>query len=172
MVMVSHIHVRALEVGDFDFVRGLASGQPNFTVPPVYVLWLMLRIKGAVSLVAEHNSEGLLGYLIAVPIDGPKNSMFVWQLAASEGSNRSDATLAILMEFRRIVKEHLIESVLFSAVPGSSLFRTLRGYAQKVFSSAPTSLHSLPPVVNALESEFLLEINDFRHDIDTRSTTQ
>jgi hypothetical protein len=164
MATASHIHVRPLEIGDFNFVRELASMQPNFTVPPVYVLWLMLKIKGAVSLVAEHSSDGLLGYLIAIPIEGPADSMFVWQLAASRAPRRAKATMALLTEFRRIINELSIKVVFFSSVPHSAVFRTLRGYARKVFSSVPDPLNALPSEVSAEECEFVLKLSGIRHD--------
>jgi len=63
----SHIHVRLLEIGDFQFVRNLASKQPNFTVPSTYLLWLLLRIDGAICLVSEHSTKGPLAYLVALP---------------------------------------------------------------------------------------------------------
>jgi hypothetical protein len=155
----SHIHVRPLEIGDFDFVRELASEQQNFTVPPVYVLWLMLRIKGAICLVAEHSARGLLGYLIAVPIEAPTESMFVWQFAVLKGQSRAKATLAILIEFRKILTDLSIRNLSFSTVPHSAVFRTLRGYARKIFASVPDALSVLPPGVNAEESEFLLNLS-------------
>jgi hypothetical protein len=97
MPNTSHIHVRPLEIVDFSFVQDLASKQENFTVPPTYVLWLMLRIKGAISLVAEHSTRGPLAYLLAVPVEGPEDSMFVWQLAVSKGTVRGKAVLALLV---------------------------------------------------------------------------
>jgi len=160
----SHIHVRPLEIADFDFVRELASRQRNFTVPPLYVLWLMLKIKGAISLVAEHNREGLVGYLIAVPVEGPANSLFVWQLAVSKGSRRTKAAIALLMELREIIEERSIRNIFFSTVPSSAVFRALRSYARKVFSSVPDVLNSLPPAVSAKETEFLLNLTGIHRD--------
>jgi hypothetical protein len=171
MPNTSHIHVRPLEISDFNFVRELASSQPNFTVPPVYVLWLMLKIKGGISLVAEHNRDGLLGYLIAVPIEGPADSMFVWQLAASKGSRRTKATLALLTQFREIIEDLSIRNIFFSTVPSSGVFRALRSYARKVFSSVPDALNPLPPAVNAKESEFLLNLSGIHRDGSTHASS-
>jgi hypothetical protein len=155
----SHIHVRPLEIGDFDFVRELASKQRNFTVPPVYVLWLMLRIKGAICLVAEHSARGLLGYLIAVPIEAPTDSMFIWQFAVLKGQNRAKAASSILIEFRKILSDLSIRNLCFSSVPHSAVFRTLRGYAREVFTAVPGALSVLPPGVNGEETEFLLNLS-------------
>ena len=154
----SHIHVRPLEIGDFAFVQDLASKQPNFTVPLVYVLWLMLRIKGAICLIAEHSSEGPIAYVLAVPVTGPDESIFVWQLAASKGTERARATRALLVEFQDIASELAVRCIVFSSVPDSPAFRTIRRLARTVFSSIPEVLHALPPAVDAKESEFLLNL--------------
>lgn len=160
MATTSHIHVRPLEIGDFDFVRNLASKQPNFTVPPVYVLWLMLRIEGAICLVAEHSSKGQLGYLLSVPVKGPRRSIFVWQLAVQSDSADTNPAIALLSEFRREITQSSIHDVLFSTVPQSAAFRTIRRYALKVFSSVPQRTSALPTTVAATESEFLLRLSD------------
>jgi hypothetical protein len=110
--------------------------------------------------VAEHSNDGLLGYLIAVPIEGPTDSMFVWQLAVSKGSRRARTTVALLTEFRKIIKKLSIRNIFFSSVPDSAIFRTLRGYAKKVFSTVPDLLTSLPPAIAASESEFRLTLSN------------
>jgi len=158
MPNTSHIHVRPLEISDFSFVQDLASKQERFTVPPTYVLWLLLRIKGAISLVAEHSTRGPLAYLLAVPVDGPEDSMFIWQLAVSKGAERTNATLALLAQFRDTVEELKVRNIIFSSVPNSSAFRAIRRYASKVFSSEPKAINALPPAVDAKESEFLLDL--------------
>jgi len=158
MSNLSHIHVRPLEVGDFNFVQDLASRQPTFTVPPAYVLWLMLRIKGAICLIAEHSGEGPLGYLLALAIEDPEHAIFVWQLASSKNSQQENATLALLTEFRNIIKGLAIRRIVFSSVPGSSNYRVIRKYAWKVFSSIPREIHLLPPLVEPRESEFVLDV--------------
>src|SRR4051812_39896152 len=98
----SHIHVRQLEIGDFAFVRDLASRQPNFTVPPPYVLWLLLQIKGAISLIAEDSIEGPLAYLLAVPVENSTNSLYVWQLAGLQQRQKKSAALALLKELHHM----------------------------------------------------------------------
>ncbi len=170
MPNTSHIHVRPLEISDFSFVQDLASKQQNFTVPPTYVLWLTLRIKGAISLVAEHSTRGPLAYLLAVPIDGPEESMFVWQLAVSKGTERAKATLALLAQFRDIVGDLAVRNIVFSSVPNSSAFRAIRRYASKVFSSVPEAISTLPLAVDAKESEFLLDLGHARR-VGSRQTS-
>ena len=158
----SHIHVRPLEIADFPFVRALASKQPDFTVPPLYVLWLIVRIKGAICLVAEHSSSGPIAYLLAVPIEGQGNSIFIWQVAALEGRQRNKATSAILTEFRKTVLDLAFDSVQFSSVPNSSAYRLIRRYAWKLASIVPEKLHALPAVVSDRETEFRLSVSNIR----------
>jgi hypothetical protein len=168
MPTTSHIHVRPLEIGDFYFVRDLASKQRNFTIPPMYVLWLLIRIKGSICLIAEHSSEGPRAYLLAVPVEGSVDSVFVWQLAASKGHGREKATSALLVEFRNIVEECAVRNIAFSSVPNSPSFRTIRRVAWEVFSSEPKATSALPPSVGKEESEFLLNLSDTRKPLKSR----
>jgi len=160
----SHIHVRSLEIGDFHFIQRLASKQPNFTVPSAYLLWLLLRIDGAICLVAEHSTKGALAYLLALPVKDPKRSMFVWQFAASEGPERETASLSLLTEFREVAAGLGMESIVFSSVPNSAAYRAIRRYAWKVCSSVPKAVSSLPPAVSPIEREFLLPLKAKRRD--------
>ena len=158
MSAASHIHVRQMEVGDFAFVRELAAKQPTFTVPPPYVLWLLLKVKDAVCLVAEHSTEGLLAYLLAVPIEAPSKALHVWQLAASEGGQRRHATVKLLTRFRTIAKQRRIRTITFSTTPGSSALRLIRMYTVKVFSATPTAISKIPPLVSPNEGEYRFEL--------------
>ncbi len=152
----SHIHARPLEAADFKFVQNLAAKQPTFTVPSAYLLWLLLRIDGAICLMAEHSTKGPLAYLLALPAKDPKRSMFVWQFASSGGRERETASLALLTAFRGVVARLGVESIIFSSVPNSAAYRAVRRYAWKVFSSVPKAMSSLPPIVNPSEREFML----------------
>jgi hypothetical protein len=154
----SHIHVRPLEIGDFQFVQGLASKQPNFTVPSAYLLWLLLRIDGAICIASEHSRKGPLAYLLALPVKEPKRSMFVWQFAASDGPEREAASLALLTKSREVAVGLGVESVIFSSVPNSAAYRVIRRYAWKVFSAVPKAISNLPSLVNPIEREFILPL--------------
>ena len=158
MATASHIHVRPLEIGDFNFVRELASRQPNFTIPPVYVLWLMLRIKGSICLVAEHSRQGQLAYLLAVPVEGRGNSMFIWQVAGATERNGREATRALLTEFREIILALDIDTLSFSSIPDSAVYRLIRRYAWELAALVPERVNALPSAVNDGESEFLLNL--------------
>lgn len=155
---ISHVHVRQLEFGDFDFVRELASHQPSFTVPPPYVLWLLLRIKGSVCLVAEHSNQGPVGYVLAVPMDAPSNALYVWQLAASTTGEHSQAPLALLSELHRITQRLRIHTVAFSAVPGSSAYRAVQHSVWKICATKPEATGRLPAFVSPNETEYCVRL--------------
>jgi hypothetical protein len=158
MPKISHTHVRPLEIGDFNFVRGLASKQPDFTVPPAYVLWLIMRIKGAVGLVAEDNDRGRVAYLLAVPSNGPKESLFVWQLAAVSGSGQEKASLALLTALRDFASRKHVQSISFSTRPGSAAYRLIARYTNILAARTPSLTSPLPSTIASDESEFRVDL--------------
>jgi hypothetical protein len=155
----SHIHVRKMEVGDFDFVRETASHQPNFTVPSPYLLWLWRRIKGSISLVAEHSTAGPLAYLLAVPVEGPRHSVFVWQLASSEPGRRQNITLSLLIRLYEIAQSKGIKKIVFSARPRSAEFRAIRRYTWHLASVRPVLMTAIPPYIGMDESEYQITLD-------------
>src|ERR1039457_6680692 len=95
----SQFSVRRLQVTDFTFVRDLAAVQPNFTIPPFYVLWLLLKIKSNIALIAEAENVGPVGYLLAFPVEPPA-SFYVWQLATSKNDRQGKGALLLLSKLR------------------------------------------------------------------------
>ena len=158
MAASSHIHVRPLEIGDFNFVRDLAAKQPNFTVPPPYVLWLLLRIKDAICLVAEDSSEGLLAYLLAVPIEAPEKALHVWQFAASNRGARLSASSALLGEFYKIGRRLGIRTVAFSSVPHSAEYRAIRQAIWTISQAKPESVGVVPRSVSRTQTEYRVHL--------------
>jgi hypothetical protein len=158
MADIPHVHVRKMEIGDFEFVRELAAQQSNFTVPPPYVLWLLLRIKGAITLIAEDNAEGPLSYLLAVPIESPADGLYIWQLATKEHAHQSEVTLAVLEKLRGLVFRSHIQSIAFSAVPDSPALRVFRIYASKLGSGEVRPVGALPLSVEPTEGEYHVDI--------------
>ncbi len=154
----SHVHVRQMEVGDFEFVRELAAKQPGFTVPPPYVLWLILRVKDAICLVAENSSDGLMAYLLAVPVQDPLKTLHVWQLASAEASNSGNAPLALVRKLRSIARRLGIRRVTFSSVPNSPSFRAARRLTSKVFSATVKQGSVLPTSVGDKECQYQFEL--------------
>lgn len=152
------MHVRQLEIGDFGFLQNLASKQLNFTIPPSYVLWLFMRIEGAVCLVAEQPQEGLLAYLLAVPIEGPEKSLFVWQLAASAGKAQGEAIHLILTTLRDLAMRNGVKAIAFSMRPRSAAYRLVSRYTRELIARTPRLSSALPSVVSRDESEYRIEL--------------
>lgn len=155
----SHIHVRQMEIGDFDFVRDLAAKQPNFTVPLPYVLWLLLRIKDAVCLVAEYSGEGPLGYLLAVPIEAPKRALHVWQFAVSDRGGRLSAATELLRAFDQVLRRQRVQMVAFSSAAGSSQFRAVRRAIWNIWAAKPVLVDLVPRSISRTQTEYRFEID-------------
>jgi hypothetical protein len=153
----SHIHIRRLEFSDFAFVRGLASEQPNFTIPPPYVLWLLLKVHKNVCLVAEDDRVGPVAYLLAIPVL-PPDSLYVWQLAASDKGKRVNAARHLLQELRRQSLHMHIRRVMFSTLPKSPMFRAIRRYAAALFGARLEVNSELPSLIAPGESEYRVEL--------------
>ena len=158
MAKPSHIHVRPLEIADFVFVQELASKQPNFTIPSTYVLWLLLRIKGAVCLIAETPEEGPIAYLLAVPVEAPTESLFVWQMA-SIAKVRKQGSLSLLKVLKDLAHERKVETISFSAEPQSAAYRLIRQYTNKLVARVPQLSFALPFVVAPRESEYRVNLH-------------
>lgn len=158
MPIHSHIHVRPLEIGDFGFVQNLAAKQQHFTIPPTYVLWLLMRIKDSACLVAEHSHQGQLAYLLAVPSEGPGKSLFVWQLAALPGKTGSEATLSILTALRSFAGRTRVTTIGFSMRPQSATYRLISRYSRKLAHRTPRLMSPLPAFIAQNESEYRITL--------------
>lgn len=158
MPSISKITVRPLEVRDFSFVRELAASQPNFTIPPPYVLWLLTRISPELCLVAERPDKGPLGYLLAVPISNPPKSLYIWQLAAAKVSDPEEAMMKLIASLRDVVKVERVKKLIFSAQPKTATFRILKRYSRRGFSTDPQDIGCLPEIVAPDEHEFCVTI--------------
>jgi hypothetical protein len=155
------INVRKIEVPDFTFVRDLAAQQPNFTIPPPYVLWLLSKVKSDGCLIAEHIERGPLGYLLAVPIEEPRGALYVWQLAVSTSNDSEDVILTLLRSLQEIVLRDHVNAIIFSARPNSPALRTIRRYARQMISAETIETKVLPEVVAPNECEYQVDIPDF-----------
>jgi len=154
----STIHIRPLELKDFTFVRELAAKQPNFTIPPPYVLWLLMKIKGSICLIAESESHDPLGYLLAVPVSDPPDSLFVWQVATVGDRRNLSAITGLLTALRQSIDSLKIERLVFTALKDSPTFRAIRRDAFRIFQSKPIFISALPEIVAPDESEFEIEL--------------
>jgi hypothetical protein len=115
-------------------------------------------VKGAVCLVAEDSDRGQAGYLLAVPIEGPEESLFVWQLAALPGGGQEKATFALLVALREFAKERHIRAIAFSMEPRSAAYRLISRYTNKLAASSPRLTSALSPIIAAGESEYRVDL--------------
>jgi hypothetical protein len=153
------IRVRPLKVSDFGFIRRLASKKTNFTVPPLYVLWLLKQTNSRSCMVAEHVKLGPVAYLLSVPVCKPQNNvLYIWQLAASANGQRTGAIDVLLLRLRVFVRRMRIRSLRFTAIPNSPEFRAIRRYAYTLSAKAPRSNQGLPLMVSRNEREFTIAV--------------
>lgn len=143
---------------DFSFVRELAAKQPNFTIPPTYVLWLLMKIKGDICLVAEEKKSGPVAYLLAVPIEEQENSLYVWQLASAAIGDNDNAVLPILWKLHEITEQTKVRSMFFSAFPKSAEFRRIKRYIRTVWAAKPQATRVLADIVAPGETEYRIDL--------------
>jgi len=154
----SKITVRSIRLDDFAFIRDLSAAQANFTIPPPYVLWLLLRISPDLCLIAEHPEKGPLAYLLAMPVSNPPESVYVWQLAGSSTENSEDAITELVQSLRAIVKRRRFKKLIFSAQQNTPTFRVLSRYVRREVAADPECVGPLPELVAPNEQEFWVEI--------------
>jgi hypothetical protein len=153
------IRVRSLDVSDFRFIRRLASKQANFTVPPLYILWLLKQTNSRSCIVAEHLSLGRVAYLLSLIVSTPKGKvLYVWQVAASKRGQQAGATNVLLLALRAFMHRRRVQRVFFTSVPDSPHFRAIRRYAYALFGAAPRSQQTLPASVSRNEREFVIRV--------------
>ena len=154
----SQVHVRRLEMRDFGFVRDLAAKQANFTIPPPYVLWLLLKIEGHICLIAEDVEAGPVGYALAVPVENPPDSLFIWQLAVSTEGPAHTVVRTLLSELRDCAEPKHIQAIVFSTIADSPIFRAIRRDVLAVFGREPSRMDILPQFVAPNETEYRIDL--------------
>src|SRR5437016_10449082 len=128
------IRVRPLKASDFKFIRRLASKQANFTVPPLYILWLLKQTNSRSCMVAEHAKLGPVAYLLSLIVSTPRGKiLYVWQLAASKKGLQAGATNVLLLALRAFIHRVRVQRVFFTSIPDSPHFRAIRRYAYTLF---------------------------------------
>jgi hypothetical protein len=147
-----------MRISDFESIRKIAAEQQNFTIPPLYVLWLLQRIKGDICLVAETGGGALQAYLLAVPVDNSASSILVWQLASTAPLAQSTAVNTLIDFFDGLCKAAHVELLFFTAVPDSSTFRTLRRHIAATWKTEPLRTTDLHELVAPGEVEFVVKL--------------
>jgi hypothetical protein len=153
------IRVRSVRASDFGFVRRLASKQDNFTVPPLYVLWLLSRTNSRCCFVVEHIKFGPVGYLLSIPVSEPrKQSLYVWQLAATRRGVHMGAIDAVLLALRTFVRRAGVRKLLFTVDPQSPQLRAIRRYAYSLSARGIRPGSTLPKSVTRNEREYVINV--------------
>ncbi len=152
------ILVRPMSLEDYGFIRDTAAQERNFTIPPLYVLWLLSKIKGDICLVAEDVVGGRLAYLLAVPVSEPPNSLFVWQLAVRDHASSSDAIRSLLLKLHQISTSIGISSIFFSSIPGSAAHRAISKHIKDIVSKEPVQTSLLEEMIAPGEVEFRIDL--------------
>jgi hypothetical protein len=153
------IRVRPLKISDFAFIRRVASKQANFTVPPLYVLWLLRRTNARSCMVVEHVKLGPVAYLLSILVSKRRQRiLYVWQLAASKQGVRTGAIDVALLALRAFVRRAGIQKLFFTVDPVSPEFRAIRRYAYSLFGSRLARGQSLPGSVSRNEREYVVTV--------------
>jgi hypothetical protein len=159
MRLSKSIIVHPLEIPDFRFIRRLASKQDNFTIPPIYVLWLLKQTNSRSCMVAEHVKLGPVAYLLSLPVNNRRGTvLYIWQLAASKRGLQAGAIDELLLALRALMRRMRIQRVLFTSVPGSLEFRVIRRHAYSLFGVGLRSKQILPASVSRKEREFFVKL--------------
>src|SRR5437660_11968394 len=77
------VRVRAISLADFKFIRRLSATIQGYTVPPPYILWMLMRFQGDLCLIVEDGSQEPLGYMLAMSAGIASSEIFIWQFATN-----------------------------------------------------------------------------------------
>jgi hypothetical protein len=153
------IRVRPLRVNDFRFVRRLASQRRNFTVPPLYVLWLLKRTNARSCFVARHVKLGPVAYLLSILVpERHGKTLYIWQLATAKRGVQAGATEAVLVTLRRFVRRARVSRMFFTVDPKSPEFRTIRRHVYSLFGKKVGICQFLPDSVSRRECEYVVKL--------------
>ncbi len=156
---IGQLQIRTLAVSDFGFVRRLASKQHSFTKPPQYVLWLLQKAHSDSCFIAEDIRLGRIAYLLSlVIVTSNGTGLYVWQLAASLGGERTGAAHALLVALRKYVRRKRIRKIFFTAAPGTAEFRAIRRYSYALFGNLPRVQEKVPKAISRDEHEFVIDV--------------
>jgi hypothetical protein len=151
------IRARPLKVTDFAFIRRVASRQGDFTVPPLYVLWLLKRTNRGSCIVVEHPNFGPIAYLLSIQTDRDR-VLYVWQLAASKRGVQTGAIQIALVALRRFVRRVGVQKLLFTMNPNSPEFRAVRRFVYSLFGARVGRGRLLPGCISRHEREYAVRL--------------
>ena len=154
------IRVRPIKVSDFAFIRRVASKQTYFTVPPLFVLWLLKRTNSRNCIVAEHSTFGPVAYLLSILVSERRQKvLYIWQLAASTRGVCTGAIDETLLALRGFVRRTGVNRLFLTVDPASPEYRAIRRYAYSLFGSRLTNGPVLPKSISLTEREYMVRVN-------------
>jgi hypothetical protein len=148
--------VRPVRLSDFEFIRELSATIDGYTIPPLYILWMLTRFQGDLCFIAEDTSQEPLGYMLAMSAGIGSSEIFIWQFATNFRGQRLRAGTALASHVRRLVKKYGIERITFTAVPESAGTISITSLAKQMFGRTPKMGVPLPRSISATEHEFHL----------------
>ena len=154
------IRVRPIKTSDFSFIRRIASKQIHFTVPPLFVLWLLKRTNSRSCMVAEHLKFGPVAYLLSILVcERRQKVLYIWQLAASARGVRTGAIDETLLALRDFVRRKDVKRLFFTVDPASPEYRAIRRYAYSLFGRRLASGKVLPRSISLTEREYMVRVS-------------
>lgn len=153
------IRVRPIKVSDFAFIRRVASKQTYFTVPPLFVLWLLKRTNSRNCIVAEHSTFGPVAYLLSILVSERRQKvLYIWQLAASTRGVCTGAIDETLLALRVFVRRTGVKRLFLTVDPASPEYRAIRRYAYSLSAKGIRPKQYLPRAVSRSEREYVISV--------------
>ena len=153
------IRVRPLKVSDFTFIRRIASKQGGFTVPPLYVLWLLSRTNSRNCMIVEHVKFGPVAYLLSILVcRRRKKLLYIWQLAGSKQGARTGAIDLALLGLRTFVHRANVDQLFFTMDPEPTQYRAIRRCAYALSRKGIRAKRFLPRAISRTEREFMISV--------------
>jgi hypothetical protein len=150
------VSVRSIRVSDFEFIRDTSAHVGGYTIPPLYVLWMLSRNHREVCLIAESSRGQPIGYLLAMTTGLESRGLFIWQFASTFEGTRLRASKSIANRIRRIVVRQRIQRITFTAVPESGATKSIASLARQVLGRRLNAGPWLDKSVSRREREFYI----------------
>jgi len=148
------VSVRPMRFSDFEFIRDLTVKIDGYTVPPLYVLWMLRRFHGEFCLIAEGPRKERLGYMLAMVTGIPSRRVFIWQFASTFHGQRVQTATSFARHVHKLVKKHGIDELVFTAEPRSSGTRSIKRLSRLIFGCTPRAGSRLPKSISPREQEY------------------
>lgn len=148
--------VRPMRLSDFEFVRDLSAKIDGYTVPPLYVLWMLREFHAELCLIAESSRKERLGYMLAMATGLNSRRLFIWQFASTFQGQRILAATSFAKQVQKLVKKYGIKELVFTAEPNSGATRSIRRLSKQIFERTPRPGSRLPRAISQREQEYYI----------------